>query len=281
MKAVRNTKTAAVINTLTELSTWFGLPKRIISDRGTAYTSKCFKDFCEQNDIQHIKTAVRTPRANGQVERANQTILSYLRTTVENDKTWDDHLGNLKWTVNSQKNSTTNFSPHELIFDFNLRDIVHNHMIAALQDNSCTTDIPIDKKREIALENIRKAREKWKTRFDNRHLSPKQYAVNELVLISHEPVSTGESRKLKEKFKGPYIIRKCLGNDRYLIEDIEGLKITNKPAVFIFSSDQLRPWCSTAPELEKISDDQDEEGAEDVSTAGKAELSAPIALSTH
>lgn len=68
VKAVRNTKTAAVINVLNELTGYFRLLKRIISDRGTAFTSQPLENYSDQNNIQHTKTAVRTPRANGQIE---------------------------------------------------------------------------------------------------------------------------------------------------------------------------------------------------------------------
>lgn len=78
VKAVRNTKTVPVINALNEMTAYFGIPQRIVSDRGTAFTSKSFEEYCDRNSIHHVKTAVRTPRANGQVERANQTILFFL-----------------------------------------------------------------------------------------------------------------------------------------------------------------------------------------------------------
>lgn len=124
VKAVRNTKSAPVLNVLNELTSYFGLPKRIISDRGTAFTARVFEEYCDDHNIQHVKTAVRTPRANGQVERVNQIILSYLRTTTDEPKDWDKSLHILQWSINSQKNSTSGFSPNELIFDYKPIDLV-------------------------------------------------------------------------------------------------------------------------------------------------------------
>ncbi|XP_037960916.1 uncharacterized protein K02A2.6-like [Teleopsis dalmanni] len=68
VKAVRNTKTTPVIAVLNEMSSYFGLPAKIVTDRGTSFTSTQFEEYCDTNNIQHVKTAVRTPRANGQVE---------------------------------------------------------------------------------------------------------------------------------------------------------------------------------------------------------------------
>ena len=117
VKPIKSTKTQPVILMLNEIS-YFGLPKVIVTDRGTVFTSKAFELYCERNENRHVKTAVRTPRANGQVERANDIILSYLRTAVETKGDWDLALRDLQWAVNSQRNATSGFSPNELVFDF-------------------------------------------------------------------------------------------------------------------------------------------------------------------
>ncbi|CAK9820133.1 Transposon Ty3-G Gag-Pol polyprotein [Anthophora plagiata] len=51
VRAVRNAKTQPVINLLNELTAFFGLPKRIVTDRGTAFTSHRFEQYCRDNHI--------------------------------------------------------------------------------------------------------------------------------------------------------------------------------------------------------------------------------------
>lgn len=106
VKAVRTTDSRAVTVMLSELSRFFGQPTRIVSDRGTAYSSKCFAAYCDTHAIQHIQNAVRTPRANGQVERVNALIATYLRTSTEDEKKWDDALPKFQWVMNSHSNNT-------------------------------------------------------------------------------------------------------------------------------------------------------------------------------
>ncbi|XP_037944403.1 uncharacterized protein LOC119677203 [Teleopsis dalmanni] len=115
-KAVRDTKTAHVINAINDLTTYFGLPSKIVTDRGTAFTSKVFESYCNDNGIHHIKTAVRTPRANG---------------------------------------------PNELIFDFDLRNIVHNELIAAVNDDTHdnVNQTTMAEKRILTAENIARERQ--------------------------------------------------------------------------------------------------------------------------
>lgn len=52
VKAVRSTKTTPIISMLNELTSYFGLPHRIVTDRGTAFTTKVFEDYCYINQIQ-------------------------------------------------------------------------------------------------------------------------------------------------------------------------------------------------------------------------------------
>ena len=53
----------------------FGTPVRIISERGSTFTSDEFKEFCTTLGIKLVLIAVRTPKANGQIERYNRVIV--------------------------------------------------------------------------------------------------------------------------------------------------------------------------------------------------------------
>ena len=70
----------------------YGIPKRLVSDRGTAFTSAKFTKFCQEHGIQHTLTSVRHPQSNGQVERVNSTLVPVLQTTMDIDRTWDKKI---------------------------------------------------------------------------------------------------------------------------------------------------------------------------------------------
>ena len=57
----------------------FGLPNSIITDLGSTFTDSDFWDFCEDRCISVKYVSVAHPRANGQVERANDMILDALK----------------------------------------------------------------------------------------------------------------------------------------------------------------------------------------------------------
>jgi hypothetical protein len=53
----------------------FGVPNRIITDLGNAFTGSVYWDFCQENTINVYYSLVAHPRCNSQVERANGMVL--------------------------------------------------------------------------------------------------------------------------------------------------------------------------------------------------------------
>lgn len=74
-------KSTGTEETVQNLQTYFKMyskPKRIISDRGTSFTSTAFKNFVNNEFVEHVLIAVGTPRANGQIERFHRVITPML-----------------------------------------------------------------------------------------------------------------------------------------------------------------------------------------------------------
>ncbi|GFY54922.1 transposon Tf2-6 polyprotein [Trichonephila inaurata madagascariensis] len=65
---VKTVSADSVLDKLRLQQKTFGNPKRIITDQGSAFTSKAFNDYCAKEEIQHLKIATGVPRGNGQVE---------------------------------------------------------------------------------------------------------------------------------------------------------------------------------------------------------------------
>jgi transposase InsO family protein len=63
----------------------FGVPNRIITDLGKAFTGWVFWDFCQDNLIDVYYSSVAHPRCNSQVERANGMLLQALKDRIYND----------------------------------------------------------------------------------------------------------------------------------------------------------------------------------------------------
>jgi transposase InsO family protein len=117
-KPVRNTKTQSGIRVLEDIFYTFRVPERIVSDRGTCFTSHAFKRFSLEKGVKHVLNAVASPRSNGQVERYNRTILDSLTTQNLNrdEREWDDTVGKVQLGLNNTYQKSTGRTPAEIMF---------------------------------------------------------------------------------------------------------------------------------------------------------------------
>jgi len=92
LSATKSTGCNEVISNLTSLFSIFSLPQRIISDRGTAFSSSKFSQFVKEREIKHVMTAVASSWANGQVERVNTFLKTTLAKIINDPSGWKSNL---------------------------------------------------------------------------------------------------------------------------------------------------------------------------------------------
>ncbi|CAG9133340.1 unnamed protein product [Plutella xylostella] len=256
LKPLRDTKSKPTIRTLKEVFSTFGHPHRLISDRGTCFTSAEFKRFCTEYEFKHILNAVSAPRANGQVERYNRTILDGLRsyTDKSGENKWDQKLGDMQWGLNNTLNKGIGKTPAEALFGKRLlgkgEGVLADAVVETRQNSK-----DIDQIRAEIVEHIDKDQMGQKQRFDKNRKSAKIYKVGDLVkILKNTPSNDGKSRKLLPKYTGPFKISKVLENDRYEVSTIPGSTITKGRYSNIWSVDRIQPWI-TIPESESSDDE--------------------------
>ncbi len=89
-----------------------GLPKAIVSDRDTLFTSTFWNHLHKLIGTKLKMLSVYHPKTNGMTERANQTIGQMLRQCIHPDqKDWVVRLPAIKFTINSARSETTEYSP--------------------------------------------------------------------------------------------------------------------------------------------------------------------------
>ncbi|GFU42688.1 retrovirus-related Pol polyprotein from transposon 297 [Trichonephila clavipes] len=81
---VKTVSAESALEKLKQQQKTFGNPIRIISDRGSAFTSKLFNNYCDEENIQHLQIATGVPRGNGQVERIHRTLIPVLELDSKN-----------------------------------------------------------------------------------------------------------------------------------------------------------------------------------------------------
>ncbi|CAG9133253.1 unnamed protein product [Plutella xylostella] len=247
IKPVRSTSTKNVINALQDIFDIFRAPDRLISDRGSCFTAHAFRRFCLERGIKHVLNAVASPRANGQIERYNRTILDCLiaQNLRDNEKEWDNKIGKLQWGLNNTIQKTTGKTPAEIMFGTAMNSEVKPALNAVVNDTHRVTDLT-DLRTEVK-EKIDEAQAVQKERYDRNRHAARTYSKGDLVKITKVAFQgKGQSTKLMPSYEGPFKVIKVIGSDRYRVAPIagfEGMKGKRKTTV---AADRMKPWIHVA-----------------------------------
>ena len=143
IEPVKSTKVKPVVRTLQNMMCIFGVPTRMITDRGSAFISRTFKIFCETYAIRHVLNAVATPRSNGQCERYNKTIVSMLATTSVDAQgnLWDTHVKELQSALNTSFNKGINSTPIKALCGYQAKPMAEARLLNSLQDTVDRVDL--------------------------------------------------------------------------------------------------------------------------------------------
>lgn len=260
LRAVRDTKTKYVIDYFKDIFATYGVPKVLVADRGSSYTSKKFTSFCKQNNVRLILNAVATPRANGQVERLNRTILAALLPSVPEEELWDEQVRDIQFALNNVVNKSTGKTPSQLMFGYTPRNSTDSLLLDEVKEIPAIIEDLVSARLEAA-EKIRTSQRKQKQYYDRKRKEPRKYKEGDLVLVQKQVPSTGTSRKLVAPYDGPMVVKTVLPNDRYIVRDMNDSYRTLRSSKYenVVAVDRMRPWCVPGG----VSDDTDSESGED------------------
>jgi len=217
---------------LTHLLPWFGLPKRVITDRDPRFTSHFTKAICKATGIQQNISTAFHPRTDGQSERMNQWVETYLRDFVNGrQNNWSTLLPIAEFAHNSWKHEHTQHTPHELIIGIN-----PSVKLTAPDDS-----IPAASDR---LDELSKARSDAQKSLEKRikpDFSPRSFQINDKVWLDARNLRAKvPSKKLSPRRYGPFTIMKQVSPVAYQIQLPQSMKIHD-----VFHVDRLIPFTET------------------------------------
>ncbi|GFX43648.1 hypothetical protein TNCV_510971 [Trichonephila clavipes] len=233
---VKTTSTSDALRSLELQKSTFGNPSRIITDQGSSFTSHDFKNYCQNESIEHIKITTGIPRGNGQVERIHNALIPVLtKLSINEPEKWFKHAPNLLRVLNSTVSSTTKYSPFELLTGSKMKTKDDEIIIQLLNDEN--TERLMQEREEMrhdAKVNIQHVQDTSKAQFDKKRKQPHIFKKDELVAIKRTQFGTG--LKLRPKFYGPYRIKTVKPHDRYEVEKVgqhEGPHLTSTAVDFM------------------------------------------------
>lgn len=175
-----------------------GIPRVLISDRGSNFTSMTFETLLKMLNIQHHLTPSYRPQANGVTERANQTIKNMLAMVMAENKSedWDEFLPAIQGSYNRTVHTSTAETPFFALYG---RDMRHPLLSQdeGLTANESGTKVAetLEKCHEAIIQRL--AQPKHRPRRRTQPHRVKEYEPGQLVLVGKPVTGTGRSLKLK------------------------------------------------------------------------------------
>ncbi|GKA24557.1 reverse transcriptase domain-containing protein [Tanacetum coccineum] len=120
-----------VITFLKKLFCRFGMPKALISDRGTHFCNKIMEKTMKRYGVNHRFSTSYHPQTSGQVENTNRALKRILEKTVkDNPAIWSRKLDDALWAFRTAYKTPTGTTPYKLIYGKNCHlpfEIKHRH----------------------------------------------------------------------------------------------------------------------------------------------------------
>ena len=94
-----------------------GMPEAIISDRDAVFTSKVWQEIFKLQGVELKMSSSHHPQTDGQTERVNQCLETYLRCFVHSSpNNWSRWLALAEFWYNSTYHSMLNKTPVEVVY---------------------------------------------------------------------------------------------------------------------------------------------------------------------
>jgi transposase InsO family protein len=94
-----------------------GVPKTIVSDRGTRFVSNFWRHLHESLGTKLLHSTAYHPQTDGQIERVNQILEDMLRCCVLNySDSWDECLPLVEFSYNNSYQESIKMAPFEALY---------------------------------------------------------------------------------------------------------------------------------------------------------------------
>ena len=94
----------------------YGLPRKIISDRGTQFESVLWYEVMQRMGLKVALATIHYPQTNGLTEHINRTLISMIRKVcIDQHSKWVEALQLLEFAYNNSSHSITRVSPFRAI----------------------------------------------------------------------------------------------------------------------------------------------------------------------
>ena len=225
---LRNIEASTVAEAMMGIFSRVGIPKEILSDRGTQFTSGMMDELLRLLACKGLRTSPYHPACNGLCEKFNGTLKRMLkRMTSEQPKEWPRFISPLLFAYREVPQSSLKFSPFEMLYGRAVRgplQVLRELWDDAAPDPEVRTTYQyvldlsdrLKSTCELAKEELLKAQEVQRSYF-NKKAKLRQFNVGDRCLV----LLPTSRNKLLAQWRGPYEVLEKVTDLNYVL-DIDG-----------------------------------------------------------
>jgi transposase InsO family protein len=166
----------------------YGIPKKIVSDRGTQFTSKFWEKLHESMDTKLNFSSTYHPQIDGQIERVNQILKDMLRAcTLKDNQSWDKCLSYAEFSYNNNYQESIKMAPFEFLYGQKCRTPLFWNEPG--ENQIFRPDILREAERQVQMvrENLKLAQSRQKSYADNRRRELR-FQVGDFMYLKVSPM---------------------------------------------------------------------------------------------
>jgi transposase InsO family protein len=190
-----------------------GVPKKIVSDRGSQFTSRFWRSFHENmNTKLNFSTTYHLQTDDGQTERTNQVLEDMLRAcALKHGGSWDKSLSYAEFSYNNSYQASLKMSPFEALYGRKCRTPLYWDQNGESQLFGPEITQEAEEQVQQIRENLRTAQSRQKSYADTRRRQL-EFKEGDYVYLKVSPLRGMRRFKVKGKlsprFIGPFLILK-------------------------------------------------------------------------
>ena len=225
---LKNITSIDIAEALLSIFARVGIPKQILSDRGTQFTSDLMDKVYELIGVKPIFTTPYHPMANGRIERQHSILKSILKKLCHvKPKEWHRYIPCALFAMREIPSDSLGFSPFELLYGRQARG-----PLSILNDLWTKPDLNLETQSsykflldlrerlqetaELASNNQATSMKQCKTYFDVKSSNRSLKADDEVLVLLPD-----SSNKLLMSWNGPFKVIKAVNKVDYLL-DVKG-----------------------------------------------------------
>lgn len=219
---LRAVSAKAVVRSLTDFFSMFGVPTQVQTDGASYFTGTVFTTFLHKLGITHSVSSPYHPESQGALERSHRSIKSSLtKLGLDSGSSWDDDLAFALFALRDTPNASHGFTPFELVFGHSVRGplcILRDKLLEKEPADVSALELVEEMRQRltkcwnVAADNLEITRDKTKQRYDLK-ARYREFRPGQQVLI-FLPL---QGQPLSAKFSGPYQVLKKISDTTYVV----------------------------------------------------------------